>query len=133
METFRLRFLEPPTARLPSVLLEGSLVAADLHAAIQAALMDEAGFTGITSPVAWTNMPRSALSADFACQEPTMERFAAQYGAAISGFGKGPSADGPPSHTILSGIGPPPILALAPAETGSVHLTSAMRPDEVSP
>ena len=58
MQTFRLRFLEPPTARLPSVLLEGSLVAADLHAAIQAAAMDEAGFTGITWPVARTNMPR---------------------------------------------------------------------------
>jgi hypothetical protein len=58
MERFRLRFLEPPTARLPSVLLAGSLVAADLHAAIQAAVMDEAGFTRITSPVAWTTMPR---------------------------------------------------------------------------
>jgi hypothetical protein len=58
MQTFRLRFLEPPTARLPSVLLAGSLVAADLHAAIQAAAMDEAGFTGITWPVARTNMPR---------------------------------------------------------------------------
>ncbi len=57
MQTFRLRFLEPPTARLPSVLLAGSLVAADLHAAIQAAATDEAGFTGITWPVARTNMP----------------------------------------------------------------------------
>jgi hypothetical protein len=58
MQTFRLRFLEPPTAHLPSVLLEGSLVTADLHSAIQAAAMDEAGFTGITWPVARTTIPR---------------------------------------------------------------------------
>ena len=37
IQTFRLHFLKPPTALVPSVLLEGSLVAADLHATIQAA------------------------------------------------------------------------------------------------
>jgi len=59
IQKFRLHFLEPPTACLPSVLLEGSLVAADLHAAIQAAT-DEAGLTGLTLPVARTNTPGMA-------------------------------------------------------------------------
>jgi hypothetical protein len=59
IQTFRLHFLKPPTALVPSVLLEGSLVAADLHATIQAAT-DVAGLTGITLPVARTNTPGMA-------------------------------------------------------------------------
>ncbi len=47
-----------------------------------------------------------------------MERLAAQYRAAFGGFGEGPGAPmGKQSHTILSGIGPPPNLAFASAET----------------
>jgi hypothetical protein len=59
IQTFRLHFLKPPTSLVPSVLLEGSLVATDLHAAIQAAT-DVAGLTGITLPVARTNTPGMA-------------------------------------------------------------------------
>ena len=59
LRTFRLQFLGSPAMRDQSVLLEGSLAAADLHATIQAAT-DVAGLTGITLPVARTNTPGMA-------------------------------------------------------------------------